>query len=220
LPDLPGKDDRRPLRAPAERADRAPRQVERGARVIVVSGPSGAGKGTLIRGLLERVAGVATAVSATTRAAREGERDGREYHFLGRDEFLDRVERDEFLEYAEYAGHLYGTLRSEVGRHIEAGRSVVLEIELQGARQVRAREPRALFVFIAPPSFAELERRLTGRGTEREDEILLRLSAAADELGSRDEFEYVIINDEVPRATAELVDAVVVETSALPREGE
>jgi guanylate kinase len=136
------------------------------ARVFVITGPSGVGKGTLIRGLMERVPQLELSVSATTRAPREGEHDGVDYHFLTREEFDRRVAAGDFVEHADYAGRSYGTLRSELEERVRAGVPVVLEIEVQGARQVRQAMPEAVQVFIAPPSLAALRTRLIGRGTD------------------------------------------------------
>lgn len=180
----------------------------------MVSGPSGAGKGTLIRGALERVADLAVAVSATTRAKRPGEVDGREYHFMSRAEFARLVEQGAFLEHAEFAGNRYGTLNTELDRIMDTGRSVILEIELQGARNVRRVRPDSVSVFIEPPSLDELARRLRDRATDAEEEIEARLEVARTEVAARDEFDHVILNDEIERATAELVRIITAETAA------
>jgi guanylate kinase len=171
----------------------------------VITGPSGVGKGTLIRGLLERVPGLELAVSATTRAPRPGEVHGRDYWFLSPEEFQRRVEAGEFVEHATYAGNRYGTLRSELER---PARGIVLEIDLQGARQVRRRLPQATQVFIAPPSPVELEKRLRDRGSDSPDQIATRLAAAADEMAAQKEFSRVVVNDDVERALEELVELV------------
>ena len=170
----------------------------------MITGPSGVGKGTLIRELLERVPGLELSVSATTRAPRAGEEDGRDYHFLSREEFAERADRNEFLEHAAYSGNRYGTLRSEVERRLAAGASVVLEIEVQGARQVRAAMPEAVLVFIAPPSAAALRERLEGRGTDTPDAIDERLRTAEIELDAQQEFKHVVVNDDLDRAADEL----------------
>jgi guanylate kinase len=169
----------------------------------VITGPSGVGKGTLIQRLLERCPGIELSVSATTRAPREGERPGREYHFLTREEFNERVERGEFVEHAEYAGHRYGTLRSELERQASG---IVLEIDLQGARQIRETLPQAMQVFIAPPSVEDLRERLEGRGSDSPDQIARRLEVATSELAAQEEFACVVKNDDLERATQELVD--------------
>ena len=178
------------------------------AKVFVITGPSGVGKGTLIGLLRERVPELALSTSATTRAPREGEEDGRDYHFLTRDEFGRRADSNEFLEHAAYSGNRYGTLRSEVERRLAAGESVVLEIEVQGARQVRAAMDEAVLVFIAPPDPAALRVRLEGRGTDNPEAIAERLRTAEIELDAQQEFQHVVVNDQLERAADEL-DAIV-----------
>ncbi|HEY8866967.1 MAG TPA: guanylate kinase [Solirubrobacteraceae bacterium] len=177
-------------------------------RVFVITGPSGVGKGTLIRGLMERVPGLELSVSATTRAPRPGERDGVDYHFLSDAEFDRRVAANDFVEHASYAGRRYGTLRSELDRRIAAGVPVLLEIEVQGARQVRAAMPEAVQVFIAPPSLDALRARLVGRGTDAAKDVEARLRTAGEELAARDEFAHVVVNDRLEDATEELAQIV------------
>ncbi len=160
------------------------------------------GKGTLIRGLLERVPGLRLAVSATTRAARAGESDGSDYWFLGPDEFERRARGGEFVEHAEYAAHRYGTLRSELERPAEG---IVLEIDVQGARQVRGSLPEATQVFIAPPSVEALGERLQARGSDSPEQVQARLAEAPGELAAQGEFACVVVNDDLERAQGELV---------------
>jgi guanylate kinase len=174
------------------------------AKVFVITGPSGVGKGTLISKLLERVPDLELSISATTRQPREGEVDGRDYHFLTAEEFDRRVEAEDFLEFATYSGHRYGTLRSEVRERLAAGRSVVLEIEVQGARQVRAAMRESVQVFIAPPQPAVLRERLRGRGTDSAEAIDARLEVAEQELAAQDEFAHRVVNDDLGRAADEL----------------
>jgi guanylate kinase len=177
-------------------------------RVFVITGPSGVGKGTLIRLLRERVPGLALSVSATTRAPRPGEEDGVDYHFLSDAEFARRVEAGEFVEWAEYSGRRYGTLRSELERHLAEGRPVVLEIEVQGARQVRRAMPEAVQIFIEPPDGEALKDRLVGRGTDDPDAIARRLAVAESELAAADEFQYRVVNDRLDEAVARLQEIV------------
>ncbi|HEY6770875.1 MAG TPA: guanylate kinase [Solirubrobacterales bacterium] len=173
-------------------------------KVFVITGPSGVGKGTLIERLLERIPELELSISATTRPPRSGEVDGREYHFLAPEEFDRRVAAGDFLEHATYSGNRYGTLREEVERRLSEGRSVVLEIEVQGARQVREAMPEAVQIFIAPPSPEVLRGRLEGRGTDSPEAIEERLRTAETELRARDEFPHVVLNDEVQKAASEL----------------
>jgi guanylate kinase len=174
------------------------------SRVFVITGPSGVGKGTLIRGLLQRVPELELSVSATTRPPRPGERGGTDYHFMDADEFDRRVSNDEFIEHATYSGSMYGTLRSELDRRLSNGTPVVLEIEVQGARQVREAVPEALAVFIAPPSREALRTRLVGRGTDGPDEIERRMRTAEQELDAQPEFSHVVVNDRLEEATEDL----------------
>ncbi len=178
------------------------------AKVFVITGPSGVGKGTLIGELLRRLPDLELSVSATTREPREGEVDGRDYHFLDREDFGRRAREGEFLEHATYSGNRYGTLRSEVDRRLDAGHSVMLEIEVQGARQVRAAMPESVQVFIAPPSPGALRLRLEGRGTDSTADIDERLRTAELELAAQEEFQHVVVNDEVQRA-AERLEGIV-----------
>jgi guanylate kinase len=174
------------------------------AKVFVITGPSGVGKGTLIKELCQRVPGLELSISATTREPRQGEVDGRDYHFLTREEFDRRVEREDFLEFATYSGNRYGTLRTEVERRLAAGHSVVLEIEVQGARQVRAAMRESIQVFIAPPDPTVLRERLDARGTDSAAAIDARLEVAEQEMAAQDEFAYRVVNDDLERAATEL----------------
>jgi guanylate kinase len=178
------------------------------ARVFVITGPSGVGKGTLIRGLMERHPQLELSVSATTRAPRPGEADGVDYHFLSREEFDRRVADSAFVEHADYAGRSYGTLRSELEARVRSGTPVVLEIEVQGARQVRAAMPEAVQVFIAPPSLDALRTRLIGRGTDDAEEVERRLRVAEQELAAQPEFAHVVVNDRLDEALEQLSGVV------------
>jgi guanylate kinase len=186
------------------------------AKVFVITGPSGVGKGTLIKRLLAACPNLELSISATTRQPREGEVDGRDYHFLTREEFDRRVDAGDFLEFATYSGNRYGTLRSEVGRRLEAGHSVVLEIEVQGAQQVRAAKEDSVQIFIAPPDPAVLRERLRGRGTDSEQAIDRRLEVAKQELAVQEDFDYQIVNDQLDRAAADLVGIVRSELGLTP----
>jgi len=182
--------------------------TSRAPSVIVVTGPSGAGKGTLIREVLKRVPGVGATVSATTRDRRPGEEDGREYHFLRQDEFLDRIERGDLLEHVEYvSGHRYGTLRSELDRIRAQGKVPLLELETEGALRVKSLVPGAVTIFISA-SVEELERRLRERATESTGEIGERIALARHQLEQADEFDYVVENDDLERAEDELTELV------------
>ena len=178
------------------------------SRAFVITGPSGVGKGTLIRGVMDRVGDLELSVSATTRPPRVGEVDGVDYHFLTRQQFDRRVAAGEFLEHADYAGNHYGTLRSELEDRLRAGRPVVLEIEVQGARQVREAMPEAMQVFIVPPSLEELRTRLIARGTDDAEEVERRLRVAEGELAAQPEFRHVVVNDRLQEALARLTEIV------------
>jgi guanylate kinase len=182
-------------------------------KVFVITGPSGVGKGTLIETLLERVPELELSVSATTREPRAGEIDGRDYHYLSPEEFDRRVAAGDFLEHATYSDNRYGTLRDEVEGRLAEGRSVVLEIEVQGARQVREAMPEAVQIFIAPPGEAALRERLEGRGTDSPEAIESRLRTARIELEARDEFPHVIVNDDLQEAASQLEALVRTELS-------
>ena len=182
--------------------------MARRARIFVVSGPSGVGKGTLVTLLRERSSCLGLTVSATTREPRPGERDGVSYYFMDDAEFDRRVAAGEFLEWAWVHGHRYGTLRSEVERVLAAGASVVLEIDVQGGLSVRASMPDAVLVFVEPPSVEELERRLRGRGTEDETQIETRLRNARSEMDRAPEYDVRIVNDDLERACSELEEVI------------
>src|SRR3954453_15004660 len=198
VPDLAQQDRRRPLGAPAGRARQLPAAI---ADVLVITGPSGVGKGTVIRLLLDRFPAMKLSVSATTRAPRPGEEHGVDYYFLSPDEFQQKIDDAQCLESAEYARNRYGTLRSELGRDAHP---LVLEIEVQGARQVRARVRDAVSVFIAPPSEEALRTRLVGRGSDAPEQIERRLETAWGELAAEGEFDYVVVNDGLDAAVEEL----------------
>ncbi|AVH67792.1 guanylate kinase [Nostoc sp. 'Peltigera membranacea cyanobiont' 213] len=169
-------------------------------RLIVLTGPSGVGKGTLMRSLLQRHPELYFSVSATTRSPRPGEIDGKNYYFVSRSKFEQLVAEGEFLEWAEFAGNYYGTPREAVLNQIHSGKLVVLEIELEGARQVRTSFPSALSIFILPPSFDELEKRIRSRAQDSEEAIARRLLRAQEEIQAADEFDIQIVNDDFETA--------------------
>jgi guanylate kinase len=177
---------------------------ERKGLVLVITGPSGVGKGTLIRSLRERIPELELSVSATTRRPRPGETQGVDYWFMSHEDFDAAVERGEFVEHAEYSGNKYGTLRRELEDRLAAGAPVVLEIEVQGARQIRETMPTALQVFIAPPSHDALRARLVGRGTDQPEQVERRLRVAEQELAAQDEFGQVVVNDRLEGAVDHL----------------
>jgi guanylate kinase len=179
--------------------------------LFVVSGPSGAGKGTVCRALTERLPKIHLSVSATTRPARSGEIDQVHYYFVSRTDFQDRISRGEMLEWADVYGDYYGTPREPVDRILDQGQDVILEIDVQGALQVRGRMPEAVLLFLSPPSFAELERRLRNRGTDTEEKIEKRLNWAHRELNSFPSYDYVVINDRVEAAVEKIMAVMVAE---------
>ena len=178
--------------------------VEGQGQLTVITGPSGVGKGTLVHRLLERNTKIWLSVSATTRFPRDGEQDGLSYFFQSRERFDSLVADGGLLEWAEFAGNCYGTPRAPVEEQLSTGRPVLLEIELEGARQVRRSFPDAVQIFLAPPSFEELERRIRGRGTDPEEAILRRLARAQEELKSKAEFDAVVVNDDLDQAMLRL----------------
>ena len=161
--------------------------------LIVVSGFSGAGKGTLMKKLVQEYDNYALSVSATTRAPRDGEEDGREYFFLSKEDFERKIEQNGLIEYACYCGNYYGTPRDYVEKQLDAGRDVILEIEIQGALKVRKQFPTSLLLFVMPPSVQELKRRLTGRGTETAEVIEKRMVRAAEEAEGIEEYDYIVV---------------------------
>jgi len=171
-------------------------------RLVILAAPSGGGKTSIARLLEARRDDVGFSVSATTRAPRAGEQNGVDYWFLSRSEFLRRTEAGEFVEWAEYAGHLYGTLNDEVDRLLDRGKHVILDIEVQGAAQVRRRRVDALAIFIVPPTAEELLRRLAGRRSETRDEIARRIAQADRELEAALAFDHLVVNDDLERAAA------------------
>ena len=172
--------------------------------LVVVSGFSGAGKGTLMKALLEKYHNYALSISATTRSPREGEQDGREYFFVTRDKFESMIEERELIEYAQYVNNYYGTPKEYVEQKMAEGKDVILEIEIQGALKVKKRFPDALLLFVTPPSAEELRRRLVGRGTETLEVINARLARAAEEASGMEAYDYLLINDDLDRCVEEM----------------
>lgn len=172
--------------------------------LIIISSPSGGGKGTLIKEILKVVPNIGYSVSFTTRGMRVGEANGKDYFYASRAEFESLIEAGKLLEYAEVHGNFYGTSLDQVKTEIEAGRDIVLEIDVQGAAKVREKIPEALSVFILPPSFEVLKNRLTARATEKPEDLALRLKNSFGEVGHFSEFEYIVINDDATRAAADL----------------
>jgi guanylate kinase len=188
--------------------------------LVVVSGFSGAGKGTVMKRLMEKYDDYALSVSATTRNPRPGEEDGREYFFRTRDEFEKLIEEDALLEYARYVENYYGTPRSYVEEQLRAGRNVILEIEIQGAMKIKEKIPEALLVFVTPPTVEELERRLTGRGTETAQVIADRLARAGEEAEGMGQYDYILVNDTVEECVDHLHQIIVSEHSRVSRNAE
>lgn len=183
--------------------------MKRTGILIVVSGFSGAGKGTLMKRLLERYDNYALSISMTTRLPRPGEEHGKHYFFVDRDEFEKHIEDDGFIEYADYCGNYYGTPRAYVEKCLEEGRDVILEIEIQGAIKIKNKFPDAVLVFVTPPDAGELKRRLMGRGTETEDVIRKRLSRAVEEAQDIENYDYIVVNDELEKCVED-IHAIVI----------
>jgi guanylate kinase len=186
--------------------------------LLVLSAPSGGGKSSIARNLLQGRDDLGYSVSATTRPIREGEREGVDYYYLTREEFVRRRDAGEFLEWATYGGHLYGTLRSEIERIFARGRHAVLDIEIEGARQIRANFPNSLHVFVLPPSAEVLVGRLTGRKTEPVEVIRERVSRAADELTAVSEYDYALVNEELVVAVAQVAAILDAEARRVSRQ--
>ena len=189
----------------------------RKGRTFIISGPSGVGKSTVLKSLLEKRDNVYFSVSATTRSPRAGEEDGVHYHFIDIDMFRNWIAKDEFLEYAEYVGNFYGTPKKYVDAAMDSGKDVILDIEVQGAIQVVSKRPDTVRIFIAPPSWEELERRLTERGTDTQEKIQKRLLRAKVEFQTAHTYDYFVINDTVENAVREL-DAIMTAEHCKPKE--
>ena len=185
--------------------------------LFVISGPSGAGKSTVLGRVMGATANLVFSASVTTRPPRSGEEDGRDYFFLSADQFQEMVDEDAFLEWARVHQHHYGTPATFVNAHLEQGTDVILDIDVQGARKVRTRCPHGIFVFLAPPSVEELERRLRGRHTESEDRIRIRLDSARAELAAIPEYEYLVVNDQVGTAALQIQSIIEAQRALTPR---
>jgi len=185
--------------------------------VVVISGPSGVGKSSFVQGLLAAGLNLEYSVSATTRGRRPHEVDGRDYLYLNRDEFRRRIEAGEFVEWAEVHGELYGTLRSETERRLDAGKNVLLDIDVQGGQAVRKVYRDGVFIFVLPPSLASLEERLRGRGTDSDERIRLRLENARREIALVTEYDYAVVNDDLKAALHRVASIIVAETCRASR---
>ncbi len=185
--------------------------MENRGLLIVISGPSGAGKGTICKALLEKDPMIHVSVSATTRAPRRGEVDGENYYFLSLEEFKERLENDQFLEYAKVYDNYYGTPKENVMNQLQQGKDVLLEIDTEGALKVKEKFPEGVFIFILPPKIEDLKSRIVGRGTETEEDMEKRLNSAKEEIQKIHEYNYGVINDDVDRATRDVQSILMAE---------
>jgi len=185
--------------------------------LVVISGPSGSGKGTICKKLVEMIENINVSVSATTRKPRVGEIEGENYFFLDEDEFVNKINNEEFLEYALVYGNYYGTPKKTVLKQLENGNDIILEIDIQGALKVKENYPKGVFIFILPPSLAELKNRIVGRGTDSQEAINRRLKCAYDELNYAFEYDYVVLNDEVDSAVEKIKEIISAEKNKSAR---
>lgn len=177
--------------------------------LIVVSGPSGCGKGTVIKTLLKKKENLWLSISCTSREKRKGEMDGKDYYFITKKEFEEKIENQEFIEYAKYSDHYYGTPKKYIEQHLNKGEDVILEIEIIGALKIKEILPDTLFIFILPPSMSELKKRLEGRETETKEKINQRFRRAYEEINAVNDYNYVVVNDDVDRAV-EKIEAILI----------
>lgn len=185
--------------------------------LIVISGPSGAGKGTICKALVERDKNLFVSVSATTRAPRKGEIDGVNYHFMTKEDFFDKVDKGEFLEHAEVFGNYYGTLKSNIEELLEAGKNVILEIDIQGALSVKGNSNEGIFIFILPPSMEELKNRIVNRGSETKESLLKRFQSAYQEINYISKYNYAVVNDVVEQAVEKVENIIFAEECRVSR---
>lgn len=178
--------------------------MQRNGRIFVISGPSGSGKHAIIKELLLKDPRLVLSVSATTRPARPGEANGKDYYFLSPEEFSRKIENNEFVEWAQVHGHRYGTLRTELLRHVESGKDVILQVDVQGMHGLKKANLDTTTIFIVPPSLEELRKRLNKRGTESEEALAVRLANAQQELSAQKDYDYVVVNDVLPKAVEEV----------------
>ncbi|WP_018132921.1 guanylate kinase [Effusibacillus pohliae] len=188
--------------------------------LVVLSGPSGAGKGTVCKAMLPTMPDLGYSISCTTRQPREGEQEGVNYFFKTREQFEEMIRNDELLEWAEVYGNYYGTPLRYVEEELAAGRNVLLEIDIQGALQVKRKYPNGVFIFLIPPSLAELKKRILGRGTETEESFKLRFGSAAEEMKHIHEYDYVVVNDEVEKAVERIRCIIHAELCSVKRNRE
>lgn len=188
--------------------------------LVVLSGPSGAGKGTVCKSLLPSTEGLGYSISCTTRQPRTGEQEGVNYFFKSKDQFEEMISRDELLEWAQVYGNYYGTPLSYVEEKLAAGENILLEIDIQGALQVKKKYPNGVFIFLIPPSMDELKKRILGRGSETEETFQLRFGSAAAEMKYINEYDYVVVNDQVEKAVQRIKSILIAETCSVQRNRE